>query len=438
LAATTPRRGAAAASSERLILRAFALVRVATLLQGAVAAAIAWDHFRHPLGTVAILLAVTVESVVVVEVSRRRGALDSPRLVALDLATGMAAITAINLLLKRSADPYWDDFLYPYTVASMSIVGLAVRPLAGVVLLPLLMAGAYVASTVAHFGFEVTVLENSTTYWAFSLIAWGLSRRYRRLSAQLDQARQEAVSREVELARERERARHGRELQQAQMAAVRAELELERARARDYRDLHDHVLQTLEIMGRDGWVSDRRAREHIAQEAAWLRRLIEGTLARRGGDLVGVLAEVVEHHAAAGLQVDLNAAGMGQQAVGEEVAGALAGAVNEALTNVRKHAGVSRAVVRAVRGDDGVTVTVLDQGGGFDPRTVRQGVGIPHSLLGRMRQVRGTARIDSAPGAGTYVELWAPAGRPCPQNQGHADPPAPDEDEPGPPDAGRP
>jgi signal transduction histidine kinase len=198
--------------------------------------------------------------------------------------------------------------------------------------------------------------------------------------------------------------------------AREVELEIERERARSFRELHDRVLQTLETLGKGSWIGDARVRDHVAMEAGWLRRLIErgpDPDRRDGhGDLVAALQEVVGRQVAAGLRVELNVAEVGWEPLTDAVAEALAGAANEALTNVRKHAAVSRAVVRASRTRDGVVVSVLDHGRGFEPGQVRRGVGIPRSLVDRMRQVRGTARIDSAPGGGTYVELWAPGNVP--------------------------
>ncbi|UGS34581.1 sensor histidine kinase [Capillimicrobium parvum] len=77
----------------------------------------------------------------------------------------------------------------------------------------------------------------------------------------------------------------------------------------------------------------------------------------------------------------------------------------EALTNVARHAGATRAVVRtAALPGDGFVLEVADDGRGFDPRAATTGAG----LLG-MRERAGLigARlaIDTAPGAGTTVRL---------------------------------
>jgi len=387
--------GAAAQGSERLLLGTFAFIRLAIYAQTVTAGILVWRNFRAPVVVALVLVACLVESAVVIEVGRRRGTLDSGALALLDVAVSVVGLIMVNLALKRSADPYQDDFLYPYTVASMTLVGLCLRRLPPVLLLTVVVTATYaITTTVDFFGRPGGPLpQNCMTYWAFAVGAWGVATRYRQLSRDLDQARDETVAREVEL-------------------------ETERERARNFRDLHDRVLQTLEVMGsRDGWVSDPGARDHIAREAVWLRRRIEGALDRPavsgdgdGNGLVAALEEVIERQVAAGMRVELNAAelGSGARPLSGDVSEAFAGAVNEALTNVRKHAGVNRAVIRVAPERGGVLVSVLDHGCGFGPERVHTGLGIPESLIKRMRQVGGSARIDSSPGAGTYVELWAP------------------------------
>jgi signal transduction histidine kinase len=107
---------------------------------------------------------------------------------------------------------------------------------------------------------------------------------------------------------------------------------------------------------------------------------------------------VIERQAVTALQVDLNGAAMDGEVLPEEVTSAIADPVNEALTNVRKHTGVDRAVVRAVPVPDGVVMTVLDHGQGFGPGRGRArpwdpGVpGGPHARGGRQGPHRDRAR----------------------------------------------
>ena len=82
----------------------------------------------------------------------------------------------------------------------------------------------------------------------------------------------------------------------------------------------------------------------------------------------------------------------------------------EALVNVRKHAGHCRVSVRITDHDGGVAVAVRDTGAGFDPeaRAVEAG----HLGLSGMEEravlACGWWRLSSAPGQGTTVEAWVP------------------------------
>ncbi|MGZ4651363.1 MAG: ATP-binding protein, partial [Kineosporiaceae bacterium] len=93
---------------------------------------------------------------------------------------------------------------------------------------------------------------------------------------------------------------------------------------------------------------------------------------------------------------------------------ALRGAVRAALDNVRRHAGGSAKTWILLEDEpDRVTVTVRDDGVGFQPgrleEAVREGrLGVQASVRGRLADVGGTATVRSAPGAGTEVELVVP------------------------------
>jgi signal transduction histidine kinase len=82
--------------------------------------------------------------------------------------------------------------------------------------------------------------------------------------------------------------------------------------------------------------------------------------------------------------------------------------VQEALSNVLKHASAERVSVELVEDDDFVTLAVRDDGSGFDPEQHTEGFG----LLGMQERadlVHGTISIDSAPGRGTTVRATIPA-----------------------------
>ncbi|MEU6914444.1 sensor histidine kinase [Streptomyces olindensis] len=83
-------------------------------------------------------------------------------------------------------------------------------------------------------------------------------------------------------------------------------------------------------------------------------------------------------------------------------------ACQEALANARRHAGSSVTVgVSVTYADDLLTVSVRDDGCGFDPAAVRSGYGLA-GLRARAVEVGGTAEVRSAPGDGTAVTVRLP------------------------------
>lgn len=78
----------------------------------------------------------------------------------------------------------------------------------------------------------------------------------------------------------------------------------------------------------------------------------------------------------------------------------------EALHNCLKHADATQVVVTfAVSGSD-LTIRVADNGCGFDPETVRQGIGL-QSMRDRAAQLAGNIHITSTPSVGTSIEFTA-------------------------------
>ena len=95
-----------------------------------------------------------------------------------------------------------------------------------------------------------------------------------------------------------------------------------------------------------------------------------------------------------------------------DAAAAMLEASAEALRNSVQHAGDAARAVHARVSGEGVEVTVLDDGRGFDPAGVGAArLGVAVSILDRMRSVPGgRADIVSRPGVGTRVALgWRAA-----------------------------
>ena len=81
-------------------------------------------------------------------------------------------------------------------------------------------------------------------------------------------------------------------------------------------------------------------------------------------------------------------------------------AVQEALTNVRRHAGASRVVVRLIPESGDVRLEVADDGQGFSPGSA-EGFGLA-GMRGRAVDVGGDVDVSSAPGEGTRVVVRVP------------------------------
>jgi signal transduction histidine kinase len=84
--------------------------------------------------------------------------------------------------------------------------------------------------------------------------------------------------------------------------------------------------------------------------------------------------------------------------------------VQEAVTNVRKHAQAKAATVTIEEREGGTFILVADDGVGFD---ASNGSPPGHLGLSAMREhaeiAGGRLSIRSRPGAGTSVEVWVPA-----------------------------
>jgi two-component system NarL family sensor kinase len=84
----------------------------------------------------------------------------------------------------------------------------------------------------------------------------------------------------------------------------------------------------------------------------------------------------------------------------------------EALTNVRKHAGAQSVEMTLTATDQLLHLVVQDDGQGFDPDTVAQTTGQEHfGLTGineRVKLLNGTICIQSEPGAGTRLDVRVP------------------------------
>lgn len=192
----------------------------------------------------------------------------------------------------------------------------------------------------------------------------------------------------------------------------RAEGEISASRAREEvaRTLHDGVLQTLAVVERraDDPALARLVRE---QERELREYLFGGTDDRMagGGDLGSALrAAAARYEESFGGRVQVLVADDVPALAGRSVA-ALTGAAGEALVNAGRHGGAGKVTVY-VEPDEagGVFCSVKDDGVGFDPAVVAEGVGLSRSIRGRVEEAGGRVEVRASLGKGAEVVLWVP------------------------------
>ena len=193
-------------------------------------------------------------------------------------------------------------------------------------------------------------------------------------------------------------------------------------RERIGKDLHDGIIQSIYAVG----LSLEDVPELIAEDPAEVVQRVERAIDTLhltirdirnfilglrpellgGTTLAGGLAALVDdfrHNSMVDVELDVGAV---PQEPAETVTSHVLGIVNEALSNVARHSGATRAWIEVAADERGLTVTVRDNGRGFDPAGVAV---LGHQGLRNMRSraagIRAIMDISSADGQGTEVRV---------------------------------
>lgn len=199
-------------------------------------------------------------------------------------------------------------------------------------------------------------------------------------------------------------------------------------RGRLAREMHDDLAQMLGSLSMQAALVDTLLTEGRSPEARVRLAELNGTCQRAyesvreliadlhttvssGAELLPALEEWLEESRAQGdPEVDLQLDGEAPP-LGGEAASQLLRIVQEALTNVRKHAGARRVCVRFTRAGDQAVIAVEDDGQGFRMAELA-GEGVRSFGLQVMREraqsVGGSLEVDSEPGRGTRVRIRLP------------------------------
>lgn len=214
-----------------------------------------------------------------------------------------------------------------------------------------------------------------------------------------------------------------RRLREFGAGALRA---AEEERRRIARELHDDTAQRLATLmirlrllersadeDRRGEIL-REMREEVLACSESVRRIARGLRPPELEEL-GVTAAIRSHARGLTENLDLDVQIEAEGAVdtlSEEARLALYRILQEALSNVVRHAEAETVVVRLGSRDGRVTAEVEDDGVGFDVDRVGPGRGGRLGLVGmeeRASLVGGSVEVDSEPGEGTRVRVQIPA-----------------------------
>lgn len=201
--------------------------------------------------------------------------------------------------------------------------------------------------------------------------------------------------------------------------------ETEAQRRQGARLLHDTVLATLTLLAHSGvGVSRSALRRQAADDARLLRQLrlnaspIGMSTApagsgseQRTGTATAEPEDSMESVRSRFRRLGLDVSWHGVSTVHLDAArlDAFLLALGECLENVRRHAGVNEAQVTVAEDETTVRALVTDSGAGFVLAEVpATKLGYRESIVGRLNEVGGTARVFTAPGSGTTVVLEVP------------------------------
>ncbi|MFI9564470.1 histidine kinase [Streptomyces rishiriensis] len=294
-----------------------------------------------------------------------------------------AATTALVLWQKPLLLP-WGPLVGVYSVAALS------RPLVRLVSLPITVAAVYVSLALPRENADVYPLMGTAFFAAFAL---GTAEQARRSQAA-------------------EHAERARRLEQERTAAVLRE------RARIARDMHDVVTHSVGLMvvqaeagpfarrgesdATDGRDAQTEAFDRIADTGraalTHLRALLGVLREMPAGAPQPGLATIKDLVRAFELPVRLTVEGA-PRTVPPEVGVAAYRIVQEALTNVRKHAAAGAVAVRVRWGGD-LEIEIADDGRGGTPRPGGLGIIGMHE---RATTCGGTVRAGPGPRGFTVV-----------------------------------
>ena len=199
----------------------------------------------------------------------------------------------------------------------------------------------------------------------------------------------------------------------------------EEERSRIARELHDDYNQRLAMLAIDLERLAERDRDSTVEEGQGLNQLskramelgedlhslshsLHSSTLRALGLVAGVKGFCEEFSAQHGVEIDFEHKNV-PRAVPEDAALCLFRVAQEALRNVKRHSGASRAEVHVEFLEGRLHLSVSDRGKGLDSNkpAAERGIGL-RSMEERLRGMGGHLEIHSRRSEGTRIEAWLP------------------------------
>lgn len=209
------------------------------------------------------------------------------------------------------------------------------------------------------------------------------------------------------------------------MAARLQSLAVIEERTRIGREMHDSLAQVLGYLRLE--TQTMEALVHLGDDDAVISKLMEvrknidlahadvrenilslrTTLSSEAGTIPALNEYVKEFGLHTGIQVIFENALSTELNLSPMAEAQMVRIVQEALANVRKHAQAKKVLLRLDGHLDCLSVTITDDGIGFDQKIDRGRFGL-QTMRERAESVGGGLAIDTKPGKGTQVHLWLP------------------------------